>query len=166
MLQRACTRNVSKLAVGRCGYSHICNATGGILDDVIVSRFETHWGIVCNASNREKIVAWLAKHGAGKDVLNHEVTLPADRYTVVDAELIPTGEIKAVQGTPLDFTMPRLLGEARGALPTGYDHCMVLDAARGTGEACRGAWRASAEDRQNVQNVGPLAPCPEDASSH
>src|SRR5205085_3606412 len=37
LLQRACTRNVSKLAVGRCGYSHICNERGGILDDVIVS---------------------------------------------------------------------------------------------------------------------------------
>src|SRR6185503_8196777 len=43
VLQRICTRNVSKLAVARCGYSHICNEDGGILDDVIVSRFENQW---------------------------------------------------------------------------------------------------------------------------
>jgi aminomethyltransferase len=67
-LNRICTRNLAGAEPGRCLYSHICREDGGILDDVIVSRFETHWGIVCNASNREKIVAWLARHGAGKDV--------------------------------------------------------------------------------------------------
>ncbi len=67
-LDRICTRKLAGAEPGRCLYSHICREDGGILDDVIVSRFETHWGIVCNASNREKIVAWLAKHGAGKDV--------------------------------------------------------------------------------------------------
>jgi aminomethyltransferase len=67
-LDRICTRKLAGAEPGRCLYSHICREDGGILDDVIVSRFEAHWGIVCNASNREKIIAWLAKHGAGKDV--------------------------------------------------------------------------------------------------
>src|SRR5262245_49739435 len=65
VLQKACTRNVAKLAVGRCGYSHICNERGGILDDVIVSRYEDHWLVVCNASNRDKIVAHLRSLIAG-----------------------------------------------------------------------------------------------------
>lgn len=67
-LDRICTRNLKDAAPGRCFYSHVCREDGGILDDVIVSRFEDHWGIVCNASNREKIIGWLEQHRAGKDV--------------------------------------------------------------------------------------------------
>lgn len=67
-LNRICTRNLVGAEVGRSFYSHICRHDGGILDDVIVSRFTTHWGIVCNASNRDKIVAWLHKHAVGRDV--------------------------------------------------------------------------------------------------
>lgn len=68
-LDRICTRKLAGSEPGRCLYSHVCREDGGILDDVIVSRFESHWGIVCNASNREKIIAWLNKHAPGSDVL-------------------------------------------------------------------------------------------------
>jgi len=67
-LNRICTRNLAGAEVGRSFYSHICREDGGILDDVIVSRFENHWGIICNASNRDKIVAWLHKHAQGRDL--------------------------------------------------------------------------------------------------
>ncbi|MDO7847818.1 aldose epimerase family protein [Hymenobacter sp. M29] len=70
-------------------------------------------------------------HGAGKDVLNHEVTLPADRYTVVDATLIPTGELRPVKGTAFDFTTPHAIGERIGQVPGGYDHNWVLNTATG-----------------------------------
>jgi aldose 1-epimerase len=70
-------------------------------------------------------------HGAGKDVLNHEVTLPADRYTVVDATLIPTGELRPVKGTPFDFTTPHAIGERIAQVPGGYDHNWVLNTATG-----------------------------------
>lgn len=63
-----CTRNLAGAEVGRSYYSHICREDGGILDDVIVSRFEGHWGIVCNASNRDKIVSWLRAHLDGRNV--------------------------------------------------------------------------------------------------
>lgn len=62
LLDRLCTRNLAEPEVGRSYYTHMCNEDGGILDDLIVSRFETHWGIVCNASNREKIVNWINGH--------------------------------------------------------------------------------------------------------
>jgi aminomethyltransferase len=67
-LNRICTRNLKDAEVGRSFYSHICREDGGILDDVIVSRFEDRWGIVCNASNREKIIAWLRSHLNGQNV--------------------------------------------------------------------------------------------------
>ena len=67
-LNRICTRNLTDAEVGRSYYSHVCRPDGGILDDVIVSRFEESWGIVCNASNREKITSWIDEHRKGRDV--------------------------------------------------------------------------------------------------
>ncbi|RZK16623.1 MAG: galactose mutarotase [Hymenobacter sp.] len=69
--------------------------------------------------------------GTSKDVLNHQVTIPADRYTVVDAQLIPTGELKPVKGTPFDFTSPHAIGERLAQVPGGYDHNWVLNTATG-----------------------------------
>ncbi len=60
LLERLCTRKLSDMAVGSCRYSFVCNATGGILDDVIVYRFDDHWLMVVNASNREKLLAHFA----------------------------------------------------------------------------------------------------------
>ncbi|MCH7592838.1 MAG: glycine cleavage system protein T, partial [Planctomycetes bacterium] len=78
LLDRLCTRNLADADVGRSYYSHICREDGGILDDVIVSRFEDHWGIVCNASNRDKITAWITKHAEGLDAeLTDETTVTA-----------------------------------------------------------------------------------------
>ncbi|MCA8832569.1 aldose epimerase family protein [Hymenobacter pini] len=71
----------------------------------------------------------------GKDVLGHEVTLPADRYTVVDASLIPTGELRPVKGTPFDFTSAHTIGERIAQVPGGYDHNWVLTQTDGLHEA-------------------------------
>jgi aldose 1-epimerase len=63
------------------------------------------------------------------DVLGHEVTIFADKYTPVDDTLIPTGKIAPVRGTALDFTTPHTIGERIGELkgdPGGYDHNYVL----------------------------------------
>jgi aldose 1-epimerase len=67
------------------------------------------------------------------DILKHEVTINADRYTPVDDNLIPTGELAPVAGTPFDFRTPTAIGAridhdnvqlARGH---GYDHNWVLN---------------------------------------
>jgi aldose 1-epimerase len=69
--------------------------------------------------------------GAG-DVLGHELRLNATRSTVPDRDLIPTGEIAAVKGTPLDFTTMKPIGRDLAALQAeglvnGYDHNYVID---------------------------------------
>jgi len=66
------------------------------------------------------------------DVLGHELRLLASRYTVPDRGLIPTGELRAVAGTPLDFLKAKLVGRDLAALkgegqPGGYDHNFVVD---------------------------------------
>jgi aldose 1-epimerase len=66
------------------------------------------------------------------DVLGHELTLYADRYTPTDDDLIPTGEVLKLKGTPMDFSTMHLIGDRIGAdfLPLlqgkGYDHNYVL----------------------------------------
>lgn len=70
-------------------------------------------------------------HDSG-NVLKELVILDADYFTRADAQSIPTGELVDVTGTPMDFRMPRALGEAIDAdyeavrLGKGYDHNWVL----------------------------------------
>lgn len=60
-------------------------------------------------------------------ILDHWLQVNADRYTPVDAGLIPTGELKAVKGTPFDFLQPHRIGERIAAVDGGYDHNWVLN---------------------------------------
>lgn len=64
--------------------------------------------------------------GAKRDVLDHQFQFWADAYTPVDGELIPTGEVKDVTGTPFDFRTPKTLGDQIAANGGGFDHNMVM----------------------------------------
>jgi aldose 1-epimerase len=77
----------------------------------------------------------------GGDVLDHEVTIHAARYTLYDAALIPTGEIAPVAGTPLDFTRPAPLGVRWEKLPANrrYDHNFIIDRPAGDASLVRAA---------------------------
>jgi aldose 1-epimerase len=65
----------------------------------------------------------------GGTILDHEMMIAADQYTAADDAYIPTGELKSVQGTPLDFTSPKALGARIAQIkgePGGYDHNYVI----------------------------------------
>ena len=67
------------------------------------------------------------------DILNHEVMINADRFTPVDKNLIPTGELRPVKGTPLDFTTSTRVGARiddtydQMVLAHGYDHNWAIN---------------------------------------
>jgi aldose 1-epimerase len=77
--------------------------------------------------------------GQGKeDILNHQLEIFADRFTPVDEGLIPTGELRPVEGTPMDFRQPHAIGERIDSddeqlqFGHGYDHNWVLNNSNGS----------------------------------
>ena len=71
-------------------------------------------------------------------ILNHELQIEADAFTPIDETLIPTGEIRSVKGTPMDFTSPTAIGSVINndddqlRIAGGYDHNFVLRGDTGT----------------------------------
>lgn len=74
----------------------------------------------------------LGGHNSG-DILSHELQIFGSKITPVDSQLIPTGEIRAVQGTPYDFLKPQIIGNNMNKLPNGFDIYYVLDGSKGKG---------------------------------
>ena len=61
------------------------------------------------------------------NILDETLMIAADKYNPVDSTAIPTGELKAVKGTPFDFTTAKKIGLDIGAVKGGYDHNWVLN---------------------------------------
>jgi aldose 1-epimerase len=95
---------------------------------------------------------------AAGDILGHEVMIAADNFTPPDDTLIPTGEIKPVQGTPLDFRKPAAVGpriSQIGGEPPGYDHNYVIN---GGGRALALAARVTEPKSGRVMEVHTTEP--------
>jgi aldose 1-epimerase len=78
----------------------------------------------------------LKGQGTG-DILGHELTINASRFTPADATSIPTGELRSVRGTPFDFTRRTAIGarieqdDEQLKFGAGYDHNFVIDGRAG-----------------------------------
>jgi aminomethyltransferase len=106
LIQHVFSNNAATMKDMQVRYGLVCTAAGGVRDDVLVYRWPYGWAMVVNASNRAKIVDWLAEHKGDRDV------------TVTDQTLSTC--MVAVQG-------PRALEACRGLVPVeleglGYYH--------------------------------------------
>jgi len=70
---------------------------------------------------------WNLAGNCKKSILGHELMINADNYLPVDSGLIPTGEIKPVKDTPMDFTEPMAIGSRINKVENGYDHNYILN---------------------------------------
>lgn len=92
------------------------------------------------ASTNKKTIVNLTNHSyfnltgdANNDILDHKLMLNASKFVPIDSTLIPTGELRDVEGTPFDFQEPTDIGKNIDAsneqitYGLGFDHCWVLD---------------------------------------
>lgn len=91
-----------------------------------------------SATTDELTICNLAHHsyfnlddGGAGSILDHRITMPAAAYLPVDDGLIPTGEVRPVDGTEFDFRLARTIRPAPGSQLPGYDHNFCLSSARG-----------------------------------
>jgi aldose 1-epimerase len=114
----------------------------GNLDVVVTYRLteDDALEIDYRATTDRATICNLTHHGyfnldGGNDILGHQLALRASRFTAIGAGLIPTGELRDVAGTPMDFRTATAIGARIGArddqlaLAGGYDHSWVLDRA-------------------------------------
>jgi aldose 1-epimerase len=78
---------------------------------------------IVNLSNH---TYWNLKGAGSGDIKDHVATLDAERYLPSDEELIPTGELREVAGTPYDFRKPKTIRQDIEKAGGGYDSCFVL----------------------------------------
>jgi aminomethyltransferase len=104
-LDKVLTRNVSAQRVGQIRYSLVCNQAGGILDDVVVGKDAKNWLVICNASNRDKIVKHLSSVAeTGFDVKIDDRTESTAMVAVQGPEVLD--ELSSVLGVELR-SLPR-----------------------------------------------------------
>ena len=124
-VQEMTSNDCSKLAVGKALYSCLCNLEGGIIDDLLVYRWEESMMIVANASNRDKVWAWLEKHAAGRAVELSDQTLETALIALQgpQAEAVLAPHVDGLDLSAIDFysaVKGTVLGSGAVISRTGY----------------------------------------------
>ena len=116
LLQNVTINDVSALKLGQAQYSAMCYPDGGIIDDVLVYKFDDHYMMVVNAANAEKDFAWITDHmigGVDFTNMSDDITLvavqgPASRdllQTLTPVDLSAIKYYRAVHGAVADREM-------------------------------------------------------------
>lgn len=109
-IERFVTRRVSDMKENTCRYGLVCNEQGGVLDDIIVYRYESDWMLVVNASNREKILTHI------------KAVLAAEKFSAkIDDQTQSTGML-ALQGPKVIEQIARFTSEV--PLLKRYSFCV------------------------------------------
>ena len=124
VVDRLVTCRVADMPAGRIRYGLVTDETGGILDDVLVYRSAADVGLVVNASNRERIVAWIDRLRAGSDVRLDDLTTATAMIavqgpaaaTIVEGPFPAAGELKYYRHSARDDGF----GAAAVVSRTGY----------------------------------------------
>jgi aminomethyltransferase len=91
-LSRLVTCRVDNLIDGQIRYGLVCRDDGGVLDDILVYKLDPlHFGLVVNASNRSKIVAWIDQHVGDLNPSDHALDLEIDDQTTTSAMIAIQG---------------------------------------------------------------------------
>ncbi len=123
-VERLNTRNIGEGKPGMCRYRHMCRDDGGILDDVIVSCFEDHYLVVCNASNREKLLGWWnqQKKDLKVEIVDHTfetamvaIQGPEAMETLTQLLPVPIGDLKRYR-----FKTGNVMGNEYFVARSGY----------------------------------------------
>jgi aldose 1-epimerase len=119
-------------------------ATYGIDGNEISALYEAKVDVPCPVNFTNHMYFNLSGEGNG-DILSHEVKIFASSYVEPDKNLIPTGKLLPVEGTPFDFRKAKsvskdfaaVCGGDVSAVGTGYDHCFAIDSYDGAKSALR-----------------------------
>jgi aminomethyltransferase len=159
LLETVCTRYLSDMDDKRCRYALLCNAQGGTIDDVIVYRYDDHWLLVCNAANREKVLAHLHATQA-----QHDLRAKIDDQTQATAMLAIQGpKVMDVVGRfskevptlkPYAFALKNLMVLKMTISRTGYTGEDGIEIMLGAGMAPM-AMKLLLRDESNLATIQP-----------
>ena len=123
-LERVTTNHVARLAPDEIQYSLLANDDGGVIDDVLVYGSPSGYTLVCNASNRERVVAQFERHRAGIDASLIDRTLATAMIAVQGPSALAT--LRPLCSVPLESmtyyrsTTGRVLDAEAVVSRTGY----------------------------------------------
>ena len=160
------TNDITGLKPGEIRYSLMTNTLGGVLDDILVYRFEDDFMMVVNASNREKIIDWLARHQSGFDVVVTDMTFERAMIAVQGPNSVsllaplvadPIASLKYYTGikTSIDFS-PALVSRTGYTGEDGFEvilpankalvlwEALIASGAHAAGLGCRDTLRLEA----------------------